>query len=333
MPLLFTPGQFNDRADFYHQVATLVSAGFGLPRALEQLRDHPPSRTFRQPLSQILINLGDGATFAEALQRAGKWMPEFDVSLLEAGEKSGRIDACLKLLADYYSERSRLARSVISEMMYPVFLLHFALFVFGLVGFVSNWDVPGFLMRTLGVLIPIYAIALLGVYLLQSSRGRGIRLTMEKLLGMIPLIGKARRHLALARLAVALEALLNAGVNVINAWELAGRASGSVTLEREVSTWRNQIEAGVRPSELLQISPKFPSVFSNLYATGEVSGQLDDHLGRIHTYYQESGTGILRQVTAWSPRLVYLLIAVWIGYQIVSFYTGYFQQAFELSDF
>ena len=63
------------------------------------------------------MHLGDGYTFAEALQRTGTWMPEFDVSLLEAGEKSGRLDACLKLLANYYQERSRLARSVINEMM------------------------------------------------------------------------------------------------------------------------------------------------------------------------------------------------------------------------
>lgn len=333
MAIIFMPGQFNDRADFYHQIATLVSAGFGLPQALEQLRDHPPARGFRRPLTQILLHLGEGYTFAEALQRAGTWMPEFDTSLLEAGEKSGRLDACLKLLADYYLERSRLARSVINEMMYPVFLLHFALFVFGLVSFVTTWDVPAFLMRTLGVLVPIYAVVIVGVFLMQSSRGMGVRTMMETLLGMIPLIGKARRHLALARLAMALESLLNAGVNVIHAWELAARASGSPALDREISGWREQIEAGVRPSELLRNSRRFPSVFANLYATGEASGRLDDHLLRIHTYFQESGTSILRQVTAWTPRLLYLLIAVWIGYQIVSFYTGYFQKAFELSDF
>ncbi len=331
--MIFLPGQFNDRADFYHQVATLVSAGFGLPQALEQLRDHPPSRGFRAPLSGILGHLRDGYTFAEALQRAGTWMPEFDVSLLEAGEKSGRLDACLKLLADYYAERYRLARSVLNELLYPVFLVHFALFIFGFVSFVTTWDVRGFLLRTVGVLIPLYLVVFLGIYLMQSSRGRGVRVVMERLLGMIPLIGRARWHLALARLAISLESLLNAGVNVINAWELAARASGSPAIEGEVSTWRNQIEAGVRPSELLRENRQFPSVFANLYATGEASGRLDDHLGRIHTYYQESGTGILRQVAAWTPRLIYLFVAGWIGYQIVKFWLGYFQQINEFSHF
>jgi type II secretory pathway component PulF len=104
-------------------------------------------------------------------------------------------------------------------------------------------------------------------------------------------------------------------------------------LDREISQWREQIEAGVRPSELLRDNRRFPAVFANLYATGEASGQLDDHLGRINTYYQESGTNTLRQVSAWTPRILYLVIAVWIGYQIVSFYAGYFRNIFELSDF
>lgn len=333
MPLTFLPGQFNDRADFYHQIATLVTAGFGLPHALEQLRDHPPARGFRRPLTRVLHHLGEGYTFAESLQRAGTWMPEFDVSLLEAGEQSGRIDACLKLLADYYSERTRLARSVLNEMLYPVFLLHFALLIFGLINYFATWDLTAFLWRTVGVLVPVYLVTGLVIFLMQSSRGRAIRIVMEKLLGLIPLIGRARRHLALARLAMALEALLNAGVNIINAWELAARASGSPTLDRAIATWRAQIEGGVRPSELLRNNRCFPSVFANLYATGEASGHLDDHLGRIHTYYHESGTNIMRQVSAWTPRLLYLVIAAWIGYQIVKFYLGYFQKVFELSDF
>ena len=33
MPLIVTPGQFAQRAEFYHQLAQLTSAGIGLPRA------------------------------------------------------------------------------------------------------------------------------------------------------------------------------------------------------------------------------------------------------------------------------------------------------------
>lgn len=332
MALIFMPGQFNDRADFYHQTSTLVSAGYGLPHALQHLRDNPPARGFRRPLSEMLVHLQDGATFAEALQQTGAWMPEFDVALLEAGEKSGRLDSCLKLLANYYSERTRLARTVFGEMSYPVFLLHAALFILGFPQFFLTGNWQHYLLTTVGVLVPLYGLVFAGIYLMQGSRQRGVRIAMEGLLGMVPLIGRARRHLSLARLAIALESLLNAGVNVISGWELAARASGSPALDREVSSWRKPIEAGVRPSELLRNSPQFPTVFSNLYTTGEVSGKLDDHLGRIHVYYQESGTATLRQIAAWVPRFAYLIIAVYIGYQVIGMWAGRFQQMNELVD-
>lgn len=333
MAFIFTPGQFRDRANFYQQVASLVSAGFGLPNALEELRDNPPARGFRQPLDQVLFHLRDGATFAEALRQTGTWISEFDVALLEAGEKSGRLDSCLKLLASYYEERTRLARTVLGEMAYPAFLLHAALFILGVPELFSTGDLLRYATVTLGVLIPLYVLVLIGVFAFQGSRGPGFRLALETVVGTVPLLGRARRHLALARLAIALESLLNAGVNVINAWELAARAGGSSILEREIETWRPQIESGVRPSQLMKDNRHFPTVFANLYATGEVSGRLDDHLGRIHKYYQESGTGILRQLAAWTPRIVYLMIAGFIAYRIISFYAGYYQTVGQAIDF
>jgi type II secretory pathway component PulF len=61
---------------------------------------------------------------------------------------------------------------------------------------------------------------------------------VERTLRWVPILGKARQDLALARLAAALEALLNAGVPIIGAWELAATASGSPALRRTVLTWR-----------------------------------------------------------------------------------------------
>jgi type II secretory pathway component PulF len=278
-------------------------------------------------LTVVVAELHDGATFAEALAKTGRWVPEFDQALLEAGEKSGRIDACLKLLATYYGERARLARTVLNELAYPLFVLHAALFIMGFPNFflTGNWQL--YLLNTFGILVPMYVAVFVVIYLMQGSRRRGIRIALEKIIGFIPFVGEARRHLALARLAIALESLLNAGVNVIDSWELAARASGSPALDGEVSTWREQIEAGVQPSELLRHNSRFPVVFANLYATGEISGRLDDHLGRIHTFYHESGARILQQIATWSPKLMYFLLCLYLAYQIITFYTGYFQRA------
>ena len=58
------------------------------------------------------------------------WLPAFDLALIGAGEQSGRLDACFRMLADYYNDRARLIKQVISQLIYPVGLIHFAAFIF-----------------------------------------------------------------------------------------------------------------------------------------------------------------------------------------------------------
>ena len=131
MPLVLTPRHLTQRAELYQQLASLIAAGVGLISAVEMLRDSPPSRALRQPLAHLVQQLNDGAAFSEALATLGRgWLPAFDVALIEAGQNSGRLDVCFRFLSEYYNERARLARQVLSELMYPVFILHFAILIF-----------------------------------------------------------------------------------------------------------------------------------------------------------------------------------------------------------
>ena len=331
--MIITPGQLSRRADFYHQLGQLTGAGLGLIRALEQLSRNPPDGSYRQSISRVLEQIAEGSTFTDALRRCGHWLPAFDLALLQAGEQSGRLEACFRLLADYYTDRARLARQMIGDLAYPAFLLHFAIFIFPFAQFFAsgNWGV--YLCQTVGVLIPLYLAVALVIFAAQSRHGETWRAWFEKLLHPIPVLGPARRYLALGRLAAALEALLSAGVTIIEAWELAATASGSPALRRIVLGWRPQVNAGQTPAEAVSASGSFPEIFANQYATGEVSGQLDDTLRRLHGYCQEEGSRKLHAVARWTPRAIYFCVVLLIAYRIVHFYTGYFNQVRDAGGF
>jgi type II secretory pathway component PulF len=182
------------------------------------------------------------------------------------------------------------------------------------------------LAQTLGVLLPIYAGIALIVYAAQSRHGERWRAWVESILDPVPVLGAARRNLALARLSAALEALLSAGVTIIEAWELAGAASGSPALRRTILAWRSLVDSGRTPAEVVSASSRFPQLFANQYATGEVSGKLDETLRRLHAYYQDDGSRKLHMLTQWVPRVIYLGVMIMIAYRIVQFYLGYFRQ-------
>ncbi len=330
MALILTPGQFTQRAELYHQLAQLTSAGIGLIQALEQLQRNPPSRSFREPLRLQLEKIKQGSTFTDSLLATSGWLPEFDIALIEAGEHSGRIDECFRLLADYYHERARLTKQAISQLVYPVGLIHFAALVFLIIipfaGSQFNASLAMLLLKAALTLAPVYLGAALLIYALQSRHGERWRAFMETLFRFVPLLGRARHYLALARLALALESLINAGVNIIQAWELAARACGSPALRRAIVAWRPQVEAGTTPAAVVGNCRQFPEMFANYYGSGEISGKLDEALGRLHRYYHEEGTRKLQAFADWTPRIIYGLIACLIGFKIIHFYTGYFNQ-------
>lgn len=326
MALHISPRQFSDRSEFYHQLATYVGAGIILPNALEQLRRNPPSRSYREPVARILSELSRGCTFVDALTTLGRWVPVFDLALLQAGEESGRLDACFRLLSDYYRDRAQIARQLISDLIYPLFLLHFAVLIFAFVRFVARGTLTGFVWQVGMILVPLYVLVFLMIFAAQSRHGEAWRSVMERFLGAVPVLGGARRSLALARLAAALEALLNAGVSIVPAWELAAAASGSPALRRTVAAWRPQIEAGVTPAEAVKRTRVFPHLFADQYATGELTGSLDQCLRRLYSLYQDEGMRKLHAFTQWTPRAIYFAVMLLIAAWVVKFYVGYFQQ-------
>ena len=329
MPLIVSPRQFAQRAEFYHQLAQCTSAGIGVIRALEQIKASPPARSFREPLQRLLDELARGATLAESLQGLG-WLPAFDLALIEAGEHSGRLDTCFRLLADYYNDRARVIKQVISQLIYPVGLIHMAALIFFIVlPFAAsqfNASLTLLFAKAALILSPLYGAVALMIYATQSKHGENWRARIESLLRPVPILGTARHYLALSRLAAALEALISAGVNIFEAWDLAATASGSPALRRAVAAWKSRVVAGQMPSEAVRLCPLFPETFANLYASGEISGKLDDSLRHLNRLYNEDGSRKLNAFATWTPRLVYMLVALFIGYKIIQFYTGYFNQ-------
>jgi type II secretory pathway component PulF len=332
MPLLVTPGQLQRRAELYHQLSQLLSAGIGLMQALETLRRSPPDRSFREPLASLHEYLTRGSTFGDALAAVGAWTPSFDVALLRAGEQSGRLPACFKLLADYYNERAQLARQVLNDMAYPLFLFHFAIFLGPLPALITSGNVLAYAGQTLGILVPLHAAVVLLLYAAQGKHGESWRSNLESLTRRLPMLGAARRSLALSRLAAALEALINAGVSIIDAWELAASASGSPALRRAVLAWKPRVLAGATPAQVVTGCAEFPELFANLYHTGEISGKLDESLDRLSVLYREEGSRKLRQVAAWTPKLVYFGIVLMIAWRVVSFYAGLYGPHSLLND-
>jgi type IV pilus assembly protein PilC len=328
MPLIVTPNQLVLKAEVYHQLGEMIRAGLPILKTLETIRKSPPSPHYRRLMGELIAGIESGKSFTQALEDAKESLSSFDLVLLHTGEKSGRLDAAFRLLAGYYQERAQMVKRVMSDLAYPVFVFHFALLLFpinSLVQMVWHGEVTAFMTQKILTLGPVYAAVIALIIACQGQRGEAWRSKIETVLAKIPVLGAARRYLAIARLSSALEALISAGVSIITSWSIAAAASGSPAIQRRVATWKSRFEAGVTPAALVAEAPEFPEMFGHLYGTGEVSGQLDTTLRRLHDNYQAEGTRKLKAFCEWVPRAVYLAVVIGVGIQIVGFYSNYFQ--------
>ncbi len=324
MSLLLTPRQLRYRSELYTQFGSLTAAGVSLLQACDMLIRNPPARAFRQPLRRLLDYLTQGFTFSESLSRLPGWLPDFDIALIRAGETSGRLEACFKILANYYEERAQLLRQMIADLAYPFFIVHFAILITPFPQLFLTGNLQAYLTQVLGILVPVYALVFLILLACQGRHGESWRALIERVGRLIPILGTARKELALARLSMALESLISAGVSIIEAWQMAAAASGSPALRRAIAAWPPKLQAGRMPSEAVRDCSEFPEVFASLYATGELSGKLDETLKRLHTLLQDNASRKLRALAQWIPRLIYIAICLAIGWRVLSFWSGYF---------
>jgi len=336
--MIITPGQLNRRAELYRQLGSMIAAGTPLIKALELAGGNRALRSSQTTILALVRHLQAGLTFAESMKRVHGWMPEFDVALLAVGEESGKLDGSFKLLAEYYATRAKVIRDTIAGLVVTVATLHVFFLVFPLNLWIQfaqgllfgNYSqcIP-FLLQKAVVFGSAYAGVLLFLYAGQGRRGEPWRALVESVLGWVPILRTARRDLALARLAGALEASTSAGVPIVKGWEMAAAASASPRLRREVSRWKSSLEGGTTPAELVNQSRSFPEMFASLYHTGEISGQTDDALHHLQSFYQEEGFRALRLFTRIMNGTIYGLVALMVAYQVIHFYLGYFGQAFQ----
>ena len=246
MPLIITPRQLNQRAELYHQLGHDDHRRADDPQG-PRTSAKPSALPFfaRSPSREWLEQLNQGQTVSEVVRRIGKWIPSFDLALIEAGERSGRLDACFKLLAVYYRERAQMAQQMISDMLYPALRLqlrHRSLSV-------HRICVEREILRGLWSMAIVAIAALrrgLSCYLTPARDGMAKRGAprSNRFCAAIPILGTARRTWPWPGWPRRWKVCSTPACPSSTAWELAATASGSPALDRTVQSWKEPLEEG-----------------------------------------------------------------------------------------
>ncbi len=294
------------------QLATLASAGIPLVDALATLERQLAQPAIRNLLVAVRGTLGEGHSLAQSLRRQGGLFDELYCSLVEAGERSGKLAPVLERLADHLEQVQRQRHKARTAMIYPAVLMLVSLVVvIGLMTFVVPKLTEQFshsgqtLPLVTRVLIGLSdGLVMVGPWLLAlvvlGGMGAGVllrkahwRLRRDRALLGWPKIGALLSVLESARLARSLAILAGSGVPLLEALQVATATVGNREVHRALQTVREQVEGGVSLHRALSGAGHFPPLLLNMVASGEASGTLPDMLERVADNQER---GFTRQV-------------------------------------
>ena len=111
------------------QLATMISSGMSLLRALYVLEEQARSDKFRGAITQVRMDVEAGLALSDALGRHPDIFNDLYIAMVGAGEVGGILEETLDRVADQLEKDDSLRRQVKAAMLYPILISSFALIV------------------------------------------------------------------------------------------------------------------------------------------------------------------------------------------------------------
>ena len=299
------------------QLATLVDAGLPMDEALSALAEQSENTAARSIVTQLRSRVMEGQSLAAALSEFPESFPDMFRATVAAGESSGKLDEVLNRLADYTESREQLTQKLWVALAYPTLLTIVALTVVtGLLVYVVPQVVQVFenlnqqLPLLTRVLIAIAAfvskfgllilvLLVLGVIALRTAlRRESFRLSWDRGVLKLPVIGRLVRATNTARAARTLATLTASGVNLLEALQLSAGTVRNVPMKAAISRAAARVREGGGFARALGESGYFPPVAVRLIASGEKSGRLDEMLDQAASQQAREVESLLTTFTA-----------------------------------
>ena len=150
------------------------------------------------------------------------------------------------------------------------------------------------------------------------------RLTTDRLLLRVPVLGNVLRKAAIARFSRTLGTLVQSGVPILDGLEITARTAGNRVVEDAVMKSRASIAGGETIAEPLKRSDVFPPMVVQMINVGEQTGGLDDMLGKIADFYDDEVDAAVSALTAVIEPVMIVFLGAIVGGMVVAMYLPIF---------
>jgi general secretion pathway protein F len=289
---------------FTRQLSSLVQVS-PLEESLRTISRQSEKPQTRAILTEVHSGVVEGQRLSEAMRRESASFPPLYRAMIAAGEGAGTLPLITERLAALLERQAEMRGKLIGALAYPAILSLVAiLVVMGLMVSVvprvveqfDNVDqqlplitrivigISAFLASYWWALLIIIAVG--GLIFWQALKQPVFRLSVDRTVLRLPLLGKLLRNLHAARMARTLATMVASRLPLLEGLRLTGGTIRNKVLARANDEIVEAVRSGGSLSGAMRASGVFPPLLVYLTASGESAGQLDLMLERAAEYLE-----------------------------------------------
>lgn len=333
---------FSEKFFFTKNLAVMLKSGIPISEVFGTLEEQAKSGTFKKILKKVKEDVSRGQSLEKGLSPYPKVFDQFYLSLIKVGERSGTLEESLIYLIDQMQKEKELRQKVQGAMLYPLIVL----FATGAIGFVLAFFIlPQIidLFESLNVELPITTKILIfvarlfkdrGLVIIPSSIGalvlflallqtRLVKPRWHALVLRLPIFGKLLQHISLATLARNLGIMLKSGLTITSALETSAQIERNLVYRKDLAKIAEEVRKGKSIEEILMENKfkEFPLFMIRMVGVGERSGNLEENLGYLGSYFEEEVDAVTKNLaTILEPVLLITIggIVAFVALSIIS---------------
>jgi len=285
------------------QMATLLESDIALDEALKIVADHVSNQELSSIFYEIREQVIQGRRLGQAMMNFPNVFPNTYVSLVGAGDASGKLGLMFNNLADYLEESEQIKQKIFSALTYPAILIIFSIGVIAaLLTFVMPQVVSQFIragvdlpllteiLLTISNSMPVIIMVCLMVCFSLLLIYRKILANQTKLIALhkrwlsLPLIGDFILKADLERFSSTMHLLLNSGITLDTAMQESSKVVNNQYLNQLINQANKEISEGRDFIVSLEDTSIFPDIFIQLIASGYIAGNLTDMFQKVSEF-------------------------------------------------
>src|SRR4030042_4767241 len=290
---------------FSRQLSTLFSARIPLLESLRVLAKQTENKYFSQIIYEVANDVEAGTLLSKAMAKYPKVFSAFFINMIRSGEVSGGLDQALNYLADYLENQYYLNSKIRGAMAYPAFILSAFVVIGALMMILVVPQLTSFLVETgqemplptkmlisasnllitWGWLFLLIFIGLVCGIILSASRVPKARYYFDSVKIKAPIFGKIFKGIYLARLTDNLSTLIQGGLPILQALQVAADVVGNVVYRKIIMEAKENVRIGNTISSCFFNYSEIPPMVTQMIATGEQNGSAYNIFKKLSSFY------------------------------------------------